>query len=86
LMIAILTGVRWNIRIILICISFMTKGVEHILMYLLAICTCFVNCLCNSVAHFTWIICSLNSGPVLVRQVLYHWIHPTSKLFCSFGV
>jgi hypothetical protein len=28
-MIAILTGVRWNFSVILICISFMARDVEH---------------------------------------------------------
>lgn len=29
LILAILIGVRWNLRVVLICISLMTKGVEH---------------------------------------------------------
>jgi hypothetical protein len=29
LILVILTGVRWNLRVILICISLMIKGVEH---------------------------------------------------------
>jgi hypothetical protein len=34
LMIAILTGVRWSLNAILICISFMARDVEHFFRFL----------------------------------------------------
>jgi hypothetical protein len=52
LMIATLTGMKWNLRGILICISFMGKDVEYFFMYLLAICTfSSENCLLDTFAH-----------------------------------
>jgi hypothetical protein len=51
-LIAILTQVRWNLNVVLICISFMGREVEHSFVYLLVISTSsFKNCLLNSFVH-----------------------------------
>jgi len=53
LILAILTGVRWNLRVILICISLMTKDVEHFFMCLSVIqYSSAENSLFSSVPHF----------------------------------
>jgi hypothetical protein len=46
-MIANLTGVTCNFSVVLICISFMVKGVEHCSVYLLTVCIFSENCLFN---------------------------------------
>ena len=70
LILAILTGVRWNLRVVFICISLMTKDVEYFLKCLSAILDSFAeSSLFRSILYFflldygifwcpiSWVLC-----------------------------
>jgi hypothetical protein len=52
LMVTILTGVRWNLSVVWICISYMAKVGEHFFMCFFGHWTSFEKVLFGSVAHF----------------------------------
>jgi hypothetical protein len=77
LIIAILTEVRWTLHVVLICISFIAKDVEHFFMCFLAIWTSSLKKFCS--VHFSF----SSLGHWLLESLVF-WAPHIFWLFISF--